>query len=169
MQQLEAAIQQQLSPGEPHSRDMQIPRRAIADHQGRIWATRRRPWVDRLASAWLIRRFIDPQARILWLAAPRDCPPDALGFDFDGAAFTHVGDKVSFEVLLASFGLDAPPLRRLAALVHYLDVGGAAPPEASGVETVLAGLRAALSDDDQLLTAASNIWDGLYQQFAKET
>ena len=72
-------------------------------------------------------------------------------------------------MLLASFGLDAPPLRRLAALVHYLDVGGAAPPEASGVETVLAGLRAALNDDDQLLAAASNIWDGLYQQFAKET
>ncbi|OQS33327.1 chromate resistance protein [Chromobacterium haemolyticum] len=168
LQQLEAAIQQQLSPGEPHSLEMRIPRRALAEHQGRTWATRRRPWVDRLASAWLIRRFIDPQARILWLAAPGDCPPDALGFDFDGAAFTHIGDKVSFEVLLASFELDSPPLRRLAALVHYLDVGGAPPPEASGVETVLAGLRAALSDDDQLLAAASNIWDGLYQQFAKE-
>lgn len=168
LQQLEAAIQQQLSPGEPHSLEMRIPRRALAEHQGRTWVTRRRPWVDRLASAWLIRRFIDPQARILWLAAPGDCPPDALGFDFDGAAFTHIGDKVSFEVLLASFELDSPPLRRLAALVHYLDVGGAPPPEASGVETVLAGLRAALSDDDQLLAAASNIWDGLYQQFAKE-
>ena len=167
LQQLEAAIQQQLSPGEPHSRDMQIPRRAIADHQAGSGPPAA-ALADRLASAWLIRRFIDPQARILWLAAPRDCPPDALGFDFDGAAFTHVGDKVSFEAA-GQLRPDAPPLRRLAALVHYLDVGGAAPPEASGVETVLAGLRAALSDDDQLLTAASNIWDGLYQQFAKET
>jgi hypothetical protein len=60
-------------------------------------------------SAWLIRRCIDPQAKLLWLATPADCPSDALGFDFDGATFTHVGARVSFEVLLASFGLETPP------------------------------------------------------------
>lgn len=61
--------------------------------------------MDRLASAWLIRRYIDPQAELLWLATPADCPAEALGFDFDGATFTHVGARVTFEVLLASFGL----------------------------------------------------------------
>jgi hypothetical protein len=75
-------------------------------------------WVDRLASAWLIRRFIDPGAHLLWLASPADCPPDALGFDFDGATFSHVGVRVTFEVLLPSFGLETPALQRLGALVH---------------------------------------------------
>jgi len=66
------------------------------------WATRRRPWVDRVASAWLIQRFIDRDARFQWLSQPSDCPKGALGFDFDGAAFTHVGERVTFETLMAS-------------------------------------------------------------------
>ena len=63
----------------------------LADFQGKTWATRRDLWVDRLASAWLIRRFIDPQAQFCWLENIADCPTDALGFDFDGATFTHIG------------------------------------------------------------------------------
>ncbi len=94
-----------MAPDEPTARQADIPRRARADYQGRIWATRARPWVDRLATAWLIRRFIDPKARIVWLASPRDCQADWLGFDFDGATFSHVGARVTFETLLASFGL----------------------------------------------------------------
>lgn len=117
-------------------------------------AERQRPWVDRLASAWLVRRFIDPQARIHWIASPQECPADALGFDFDGATFSHVGSRVTFEVLLASFGLEQPALARLGLLVHYLDVGGIEPAESAGVESILAGLREALCDDDQLLAAA---------------
>ena len=75
-----------------------------------------RLWVDRVASAWLIRRFIDPEARFRWLAKPSDCPKSALGFDFDGATFTHVGERVTFETLMASFGLDDDAaLARLAA------------------------------------------------------
>ncbi|MCO6740720.1 chromate resistance protein, partial [Streptomyces sp. CHA15] len=80
--------------------------------------------------AWLILRFIDPAARILWLSSPDDCPSDALGFDFDGANFSHVGNRVTFETLQASFALEAPGLWRMAALVHYLDVGGVQPAEA---------------------------------------
>src|SRR5690606_10116625 len=134
---------------------------------GRIWATRRRPWVDRLASAWLIRRFIDPQAQILWLDSPGDCPPDALGFDFDGATFSHVGGRVTFEVLAASFGLEQAAIARLGLLVHCLDVGGIQPPEAVGIESVLAGLRETLTQDDSLLTAASAVFDGLLANFDK--
>lgn len=156
-----------LSPDEPHPVNESIARLNIQDYRGRIWATRQRPWVDRLASAWLIRRYIDPQAKLLWLTTPADCPSDALGFDFDGAAFTHVGARVSFEVLLASFGLETPALQRFGAMVHFLDVGGVQPPEAAGIESALAGLRDTITDDDQLLALASHVFDGLLASFEK--
>jgi hypothetical protein len=165
---LELACARALSPDEPQQPMAgDISRRQASDYQGRIWATRQRPWVDRLASAWLIRRFIDPQARMLWLAAPADCPADALGFDFDGATFSHAGPRVTFEVLAASFGLEQPGLGRLGRLVHYLDVGGVHSPEATGIESVLAGMRESILDDDQLLTAASSVFDGLLASFEK--
>lgn len=156
-----------LSPDEPHPVNDAITRLSIQDYRGRCWATRRRPWVDRLACAWLIRRYIDPHATVLWLATPADCPAEALGFDFDGATFTHVGARVSFEVLLASFGLETPALQRIGALVHFLDVGGVQPPEAVGIESALAGLRDTILDDDQFLALASKIFDGLLASFEK--
>lgn len=169
LQDLEAAVARTLAPNEPHAVAGSISRLSIADYQNRLWATRRRPWVDRLASAWLIRRFIDPQARFLWLDSPADCPADALGFDFDGASFSHVGARVTFEVLLASFGLERSGLKRLGALVHFLDAGGIQAPEAAGIENVLLGLRETLSDDDQLLSTASSLFDGLLVTFDKGT
>ncbi|MGC1954155.1 MAG: chromate resistance protein ChrB domain-containing protein [Gammaproteobacteria bacterium] len=161
LSELELACVRASAPDEPHDVAGTIQQRDATEYQGRIWATRRRPWVDRLASAWLIRRFIDPQAQILWLVSPEDCPAAALGFDFDGAAFSHVGGKVTFEVLLTSFGLVRPGLLQLGLIVHYLDVGGAPPPEAVGVESVLSGLRDTITEDDQLLTAACAVFDGL--------
>ena len=104
---------------------------------------------------------------MLWLASPEDCPADALGYDFDGAAFSHIGSRVTFEVLAGSFNLEQPAIKRLGMLVHYLDVGGVAPPEASGVESVLVGLRETLTDDDHLLAAACAIFDGLLVSFDK--
>lgn len=148
------------SPDEPRPTDGTIPRCIPAAFQGRRWATRARPWVDRLASAWLIRRHIDPHARFLWLASPADCPADALGFDFDGATFTHVGGRVSFETLLAAFGLEGDAaLLRLGGLVHFLDVGGLPVAEAAGLEAMLAGLRAGEADDDALLDGACKLFD----------
>ena len=167
LQYLELATVRALAPDEPHPVQGEIARLQVTDYQGRIWATRRRPWVDRLASAWLIRRFIDSQAQLLWLESPSDCPGNALGFDFDGATFSHVSNRVTFEVLMVSFDLECPALKRLGALVHYLDVGGAQPPEAAGVESVLAGLREAIPDDDQLLASVSGIFDGLLTVFGK--
>jgi hypothetical protein len=165
LQELEAMANQALAPDEPHGVEGTIPRLFAEDYQGRLWATRRRPWVDRLACAWLIRRFIDPQARFLWLESPHKCPAEALGFDFDGAAFTHIEGRVSFEVLLASFALTQRGLQRIGLLVHYLDVGGVQPPEANGVECVLAGLRESVTDDDQLVLAANGVFDGLLAAF----
>jgi hypothetical protein len=168
---LEAALARALDPDEPAGAagGAATPRRrAAAAYRGRVWATRRRPWIDRLASAWLIKRFIDPQARFLWLARPADCPAAAVGFDFDGAEFSHEGDRVTFETLLASFALQSPALQRLGRLVHALDVGGELPPEAAGVEQVLGGMRDALADDDQLLLAAAGVFEGLHRAFEKE-
>lgn len=165
---LELQVNRTISPDEPHPVAGVIPRLPLADYRGRLWATRQRPWVDRLACIWLIRRFIDQEACFQWLVTPADCPPDALGFDFDGATFSHVGARVTFEVLLASFGLEQPALVRLGALVHYLDVGGVPPAEAAGVERVLAGLCDAIQDDDQLVQSAGGIFDGLLAAFEKE-
>jgi len=159
-----------LSPDEPHAAAGRIQRMEAAKYRGRTWATRARPWADRLASAWLIKRFIDPSAKILWLKSPKDCPKRAVGFDFDGAEFTHVRAMVTFEVLLASFGLDGDPaLERIGALIHYLDVGGVPVPEAAGLEAVLRGARAASSDDDALLGEAGRLFEYLYMHYATGT
>lgn len=156
---LEAEVKSLLSPDEPSASATPVQRLDAADFQGKLWATRRRPWVDRLASAWLIQRHIDRHAQFLWLASPADCPAEALGFDFDGAAFTHVGDLVTFECLLASFGLQQDAaLARIARIVHYLDVGGTPAPESSGLETLLDGMCATYTDDDLLLAATNQIF-----------
>jgi hypothetical protein len=165
---LRATIDARFSPQEPSSAAGSVPRRKRRDFQGALWATRKRLWVDRAASAWLISRFIDPRARFQWLAKPADCPDEAHGFDFDGAEFTHVEDRVTFEVLLSAFGLDGDPgLDGLARLVHYLDVGGGKPvAEAAGFEAVLTGLRDSCMDDNALLEAVTPVLDALYQHFA---
>lgn len=162
----EARVTRYYSPDEPLAASADIPSLNRAQYQGRRWATRRRPWVDRVASAWLIQRFIDPRAEFHWLSDVRECPQDALGFDYDGAAFTHVGDKVSFEVLMVSFGLEVDAaLAKLAALVHALDVGTEATPEALGFEAILAGARSRIDDDDALLAEMGNTLDSLYAYF----
>lgn len=166
---LEAKIQQRLSPDEPRAARGTIERFNRDDYRKRLWATRKRPWVDRLASAWLIARFIDPQARFVWLNHPKQCSRNALGFDFDGASFTHVGHRVTFEVLLVTFSLDTDPaLSRLGTLVHTLDTGGVPVPEAAGLEHILRGLRDTTSDDDLLLKHARMIFDALYEAYRDE-
>lgn len=168
LQELEVALARILSPDEPHATAGSIVVLDRAAYLGKTWATRKRPWVDRLACAWLILRYIDPKAKLLWLASPQDCPKKAIGFDFDGARFSHVGAKVSFEVMLASFALESPALQRMGHLVHFLDVGGLQPAEATGIESVLAGLRDGITDDDLLLQAACSVFDGLLKTFSKE-
>ena len=157
-----------VSPDEPHSHTGHIALLDAGKYQGRTWATRRRLWVDRVASAWLIKRFIDSDARFRWLASPSDCPKSALGFDFDGATFTHVGERVTFETLMASFGLEEDPaLVRLGAMVHSLDIGGESVPEAIGFEAMLAGARERLPDDDAVLTEVGGMLDSLYLYFMR--
>lgn len=166
LDELESAFNKRFSPDEPHAAKGHVPKRDRAAYRGRTWATRERPWVDRIASAWLIHRFIDPKAKFLWLKKPKDCPKNALGFDFDGAEFTHLGARVSFEVLAASFGLEQDPgIARLGELVHYLDVGGVPVPEAAGFAAILAGARSKQPSDDKLLQSMSAVLDALYTTY----
>jgi hypothetical protein len=163
----EAAVNARFAPDEPHAAHRKIRPRDRKDYRGRTWATREHLWIDRVASAWLIRRFIDPKAKFLWLKRVKDCPKSAVGFDFDGAEFTHVDSKVTFEVLLSSFNLEHDAgLARLGALVHHLDVGGIPIAEGPGFATIMAGARSLQQDDDALLKAITPVLDNLYAGYA---
>lgn len=164
----EAALNAQFSPDEPHAASATLKRCARADYQDKTWATRAHVWVDRVASAWLIRRFVDPGARFVWLQDLTQVPAGVIGFDFDGTDFTHVGTRVTFEVLGFAFGLENDPaLARLGALVHYLDVGGVPVPEAAGFAAILSGARVQGVSDDELLTEIGRTLDFLYAAYSK--
>jgi hypothetical protein len=165
-----AALRQHFS--ELHSRNE--PRPSVkglrpldaSPYRRRIWATRKSPWVDRLASAWLIKRFVDREAKFVWIERPSERPAKAIGFDYDGAQFTHVKNRVTFEVLAAAFGLDADPaIAKIAAAVHFLDVGGIPVADAKGLETLLKGAREKARGDDALLAEAMRTFDLLYSGY----
>ena len=163
----EHALNAQFAPDEPQGKKTMSPHRRVQDYRGRVWATRRHLWIDRVASAWLIRRFIDPRAEFRWLKKPTDCPKRAVGFDFDGAEFSHVGARVTFEVLAASFGLNRDPrLARLGRLIGYLDIGGVPVADAAGFASIMAGARARHGEDDNaLLKDMSTVLDCLYTAY----
>lgn len=153
--------------GEPRSSRAGVRRLDPAKYRGRTWATRKNLWVDRLASVWLIRTFVDKKARFVWIDRPRDRPRGAVGFDFDGAEFTHAGSRVTFEVLLTSFGLDGDAaLAAIGRAVHFLDIGGVPVAEANGLETILRGIKAGARDDDELAREAGKVFDFLYSAYA---
>ena len=164
-----AALNARFSPNEPQAVHRKTPRRDPKDYQGRTWATRERLWIDRVCSAWLIRRFIDPKAKFLWLKHLKGRPKRVVGFDFDGAEFSHVDSKVTFEVLLASFGLEEDVgLSRIAALVHFLDVGGIPVAEAAGLAAIVSGARSIHSNDDALLSSITPALDSLHHSYRSE-
>ena len=165
---LNRSFQDAYTSAEPQSSRKRLRRADKARYQKRVWATRKDPWVDRLASAWLIKRFIDREAKFAWLERPRDRPARAVGFDFDGAEFTHVGNRVTFEVLVASFGLDNDPaLAPIAAAVHFLDIGGIPVADAKGLETLLRGAKEKARSDDALLAEAMRVLDLFYSAYAR--
>jgi len=167
LQAAETEFTRRLSPEEPIAAAKPIERLDPAQFRARTWATRKHLWVDRVASAWLIRRHIDPGAHFVWLEHPSDLPAKALGFDFDGARFTHVGELITFEVLLESFGLDADPaLARIGKMIRALDTGGITLRETAGFEAMLTGARQRYADDDEFLTAMSDVLDSLYAAYS---
>ena len=132
----------------------------------RAWATRKPLWADRLASAWLIRRFIDAEATLLWLDKAQDCPANAIGYAFPGATFCNSKDKVTFEEILASFKLDGNlGLARIGTLIHALDAGDTKVAEAAGVQTLLQGAVRRSENEDQLFAETEMTFDLLYEAY----
>lgn len=139
-------------------------------YQGRRWMTRRNLFIDRLAAIWLIRRFIDPKARFVFLAE-NETVEGALGFDLYGGEFTHRGEDCTFETMIKEFGLtDDAGLRALAEIVHDLDLKDQKfnRSEAVGLGAVLRGLAEMLKDDRKLAQQCGPIFDGLYELLARE-
>jgi hypothetical protein len=140
---------------------------ASESHRGRTWVTREGVFVDRIASAWLIRRFIDPEATFKFVAARGYHPRrDELRFDMYQAEYTHEGDRCTFETLLTRFELGDPALHALAEIVHDIDYKEAKydRPETAGVESILRGLVNAHAADADRITQGSAILDVLYAQ-----
>lgn len=138
-----------------------------ARYRKRLWVTRPRPGVDRMASAWLIQRFIDPQARF-GFAADREAAADgAIPFDMFGVDFSHQGEGCTFETLCAFFDIREPAVGRVAAVVHDLDLKDArfGAPEGPTVGTLIDGLQLAHADDDVLLAQGMALFEALYRGF----
>jgi hypothetical protein len=138
-----------------------------ASFQGRVWITRPRPGVDRMASAWLIRLFIDRQARFGFAADRESVPDQGVPFDMFGVEFGHQGDGCTFETLCSAFGIAGPALSRIAAIVHDLDLkdGRFGAPECSTVGAMIEGLQLAYDSDQALLEQGMTLFDSLYRSF----
>jgi hypothetical protein len=132
----------------------------------RAWATRNPPWADRLACAWLIRRFVDPEATLTWMEKNDDPPSGALGFAFDGAHFAASAARVAYEEMLAQLGLAKnPALAKIGTIVHFLEMGGTAVPEAAGVQTLLQGAQRRSASIQELLGEVEKTFDLLYEAY----
>ena len=134
-------------------------------YRRRLWVTRPRPGVDRMACAWLIRRFIDTEARFAFADDRQALDADAVSFDMYGGTFTHRHDHCTFEVLCLDFALAEAGLDQLAALVHELDLGGGHhdASDAATVGKIIQGLQLAHTDDDELLAHGMVLFDALFQ------
>ena len=162
VERLREAIDMRKRPAEePTRRDK--PTLDLRTLRGRRWITRPRPHVDRIASAWLIRRFIDPEATFLF-AAPPDFPPDAIPFDTPGAELSHFGNDCTFETLVKRAGLRDRRLTHLAEIIHEADLRDGKFPrdEARGIDLAIRGFLAAHSDDHEVLTHGLALFEGLY-------
>jgi hypothetical protein len=128
------------------------------------WATRAGCHIDRAASAWLIRRFVDPEAEFVFVEDPDDVPADATPFDMRGAHLSHRDGDCTFETILRDHGLEDPVLWELARMVHEADVADDRydAPEAAGLDAVLRGL-ALVADDHETLAVTARLFDGLYE------
>ena len=138
-----------------------------SEYQGKIWMTRKRPFVDRTASAWLIRKYIDPGAVFAFTdedSAGEALPANTVIFDAKGGEFTHIGDMCTFEVLMRSFGLKDKILKKIAEIVHELDMKDEKyrNPESAGIEEILSGIRRTMQDDGEILEKGMAMFEMVY-------
>ena len=151
-------IKQRLAPDDAAP---QIATAVISQYQDKQWVTRPHPHVDRLACAWLIRRYLNAEAVIRYAAKPE---PGEIGFDMDGAQFSHQGNLCTFEVMLRTFQLDEAALLLLAEIVHEIDLrdGRYQRPETAGVDAALRGWLLAEAPDSELEVRGIALFEGLY-------
>ena len=133
------------------------------------WATRQGVHIDRAACAWLIRRYVDPNATFVFVADPADVPLDATPFDMPGVDLSHHGPDCTFETLLRRHDLTDPVLWRVAALVHEADVddGHYDAPEAPGFDLALRALSM-VESDDRILELTGPLFDGVHEFFRRQ-
>jgi hypothetical protein len=151
-----------------HSPDRGRSSKPTGELKGRVWVTRRDPHIDRLATAWLIRRFVDPAARFRFVdRTGGPTRPGERSFDMTGADFTHEGDRCSFETVRARLGLTDPALGHLAEIVHDLDLkdGKFGRPDAAGVARMVDGLAHAHPDSHARVAAALPLFDALFASY----
>ena len=161
---LEARLVQPASDARPEETAMD--KEALRGLHGRTWVTREGVHVDRIASAWLIRRFIDPEASFKFVPSEGYEPqPGDLRFDMFDAQFTHEGDRCTFETLVARAGLDDPAVRIVGEIVHDLDLKDAkfGREETAGIAGLIGGIVLAHPDDEQRLERGAAMLDDLYQ------
>jgi hypothetical protein len=160
-----ARIERELSP-EPAA-PVEVMPVSKADYQGKHWVTRPRPHVDRLACAWLIRRFIDPKATIRYTLAPE---PDEIAFDMNEGPFGHQGNLCTFEVMVIAFELDTPGLHKMAEIVHEIDLrdGRYSHPETTGIDALLQGWLLTDMPDPELESHGCALFEGLYATFSQQ-
>jgi hypothetical protein len=139
----------------------------LSELVGRVWATRRGIQIDRIASAWLIRRFIDADAEFRFIDPKEQRRPDELRFDMVGGDFTHEGDGCTFETLVRAIGNPDPALRHVAEIVHDVDIkdGKFGRADAPGIQQVILGIALHSSDDEERLRRGFALFDNLYASF----
>ena len=170
--QTQTRARQALDEGEAAVRKLLFPNQAKAaldttrSMLRRTWATRKPLWAERLACAWLIRRFVDPEATLRWLEKGESAPEEAIGFGFEGAPFGNTESGVTYEEMLARFDLASnAALVRIGTIVHFLEVRGTPVPEAAGVQTLLQGAVRRSGDENELLREAEKTFDLLYEGY----
>jgi hypothetical protein len=144
----------------------------LQDFQDRTWVTRKGIHVDRMASAWLIRRFIDPNARFKFVPSKGyQSQPGEIRFDMYEAEFTHEGDRCTFEVLIERMGISDPGLGPIAEIVHDIDLKDAkfVREETPGIDRLIAGIAMANKDDEARLVRGTAVFDDLYEFFKRKS
>ncbi len=158
--------------GKGHAASRKQGRQRPKDLRGRTWVTRKGLYIDRLASAWLIRRFIDGKARFKFVPGNAYRPKAGeLRFDMFEAEFTHEGDRCTFETLVRRLALADPALDDIAEIVHDIDLKDAKykRPEAAGIESLVAGIASSNKDDEARLARSAAVFDDLYEYFLRNT
>jgi hypothetical protein len=144
---------------------------AIAGLSGKTWVTRQGVHIDRIASAWFIQRFIDPEAQFKFVSGKGYRPQEnELRFDMFEAEFTHEGDKCTFEVLLDRVGLKDAALRSIAEIIHDIDLkdNKFGREEAAGIRTLIDGIAVTTTDDSERIARGTGVFSDLYEYFRKK-